>query len=50
MKKSLFKLLASLNKAVLPSFSKRGVNLAEASKFQLLLFGWRLYVTMRASD
>jgi hypothetical protein len=37
-----------LNKAILPSLSKKGVNLAEASKAQLALIGWRSYVTMRA--
>ena len=34
-----------MNKILLPSFTKKGVDLANASKFQLLLFGYRLWVT-----
>ncbi|SFR51410.1 hypothetical protein SAMN04490243_2476 [Robiginitalea myxolifaciens] len=48
MKKSLFRLLAQINKAVLPSLSKRRLDLAKASKWQLALVGWRYYVTTRA--
>nr|WP_255571128.1 SsrA-binding protein [Halomarinibacterium sedimenti] len=50
MKKSFFKFLAKLNKKLLPSFTKKGVDLAKASKFQLLLFGYRLWVTKNALD
>jgi hypothetical protein len=48
MKQHLFKLLAKLNKVLLPSFTKRRLDLSNASKFQMALFGWRLYVTKRA--
>ncbi|MEW7292479.1 SsrA-binding protein [Aquimarina sp. 2304DJ70-9] len=48
MKKQLFLILAKANKLILPSFTKRRLDLAKASKLQLLLFGWRLYVTKRA--
>jgi len=48
MKKAFFKFLAKLNKAVLPSYSKRQLDLAEASKFQMAIIGWRYYVTTRA--
>jgi hypothetical protein len=48
--KVLFKILALLNKWLLPSLTKRGVDLAKANKFQMALFGWRLYVTMKALD
>ncbi|MEZ4778350.1 MAG: SsrA-binding protein [Flavobacteriaceae bacterium] len=50
MKKSFFKMLAKLNKALLPSFTKKGIDLAKASKFQLLVFGYRLWVTKNALD
>ena len=50
MKKELFKLLAKLNKAVLPSFTKRGLDLAKASKLQLAIIGWRAYVTKNALE
>nr|WP_236669136.1 SsrA-binding protein [Aquimarina mytili] len=50
MKKQLFSILAKTNKLILPSFTKKRLDLAKASKFQLLIFGWRLYVTKRALD
>ena len=50
MKKELFKVLAKINKAVLPSYTKKGLDLTKASKLQLAIFGWRLYVTKRALD
>ncbi len=50
MKKQFFKFLAKTNKVLLPSFTKRGLNLAKASKWQLVLIGWRYYVTARALD
>jgi len=50
MKKGVFKTLAKINKAILPSFTKRGLDLAKASKFQLALFGYRLWVTKNSLD
>jgi hypothetical protein len=50
MKKAFFKALAQINKAVLPSFSKRNLDLSKASKWQLALFGFRLWVTKNALD
>lgn len=50
MKSSFFKILAKLNKAVLPSFTKQRLDLSKATKIQLAIFGWRLYVTKRALD
>ena len=48
MKKSLFKFLAKLNKVLLPSFTKKRLDLAKASKFQLAIIGWRYFVTTNA--
>lgn len=48
MKKAFFKFLAKLNKAVLPSYSKKQLDLSRASKFQMALIGWRYFVTTRA--
>ncbi|WP_350290684.1 SsrA-binding protein [uncultured Croceitalea sp.] len=48
MEKSLFKILAKINKAVLPSFTKKRLDLAKASKFQLAIIGWRYFVTTKA--
>ena len=48
MKNTFFKILAKINKVVLPSFTKQRLDLSKASKIQLAIFGWRLYVTKRA--
>jgi hypothetical protein len=50
MKKQLFKTLAKLNRTVLPSFTKKRVDLAKASKLQMALFGYKLWVTKNALD
>jgi len=50
MKKQVFKILAKVNKTILPSYTKRGLDLTKASKLQLMVFGWRLYVTKKALD
>ncbi|WP_379953213.1 SsrA-binding protein [Dokdonia sp. R78006] len=47
---TLYKFLAKVNKAVLPSYSKRGLDLTQASKIQLAIFGYRIWVTIRALD
>jgi len=48
MEKSFFKLLARLNKWLLPSFTRRRLDISKARKWQLALIGWRYYVTSRA--
>jgi len=48
MKKNLFKFLAKVNKVLLPSYSKKQLDLAKASKVQMAIIGWRYYVTTRA--
>ena len=50
MEKTFFRMLARLNKWLLPSFTKRRLDLSKASKWQLALIGWRYYVTSRALD
>ncbi|WP_229736677.1 SsrA-binding protein [Bizionia arctica] len=50
MKKNFFKLLAKVNKAILPSFTKQRLDLSKASKFQMAIFGWKLYVTKNSLD
>ena len=50
MKRQFFKMLAKVNKTVLPSYTKRRLDLAKASKLQLAIIGWRWYVTKRALD
>jgi len=50
MKLKLFKILAKLNKLVLPSYTKRNLDLTKASKLQLMILGWRAFVTTRSLD
>ena len=50
MKKTFFRALAQLNKWLLPSYSKRRLDLSKASKVQMAIIGWRYYVTTRALD
>ncbi|WP_089370702.1 SsrA-binding protein [Dokdonia pacifica] len=45
---TFFKILAKLNKALLPSFSKKELDLAKAKKWQLAIIGYRAWVTKRA--
>jgi hypothetical protein len=50
MKTRIFKALAKLNKAILPSYSKKELDLSKATKLQLAIIGWRVYVTKHALD
>ena len=50
MKKSFYKILAKVNKLVLPSYTKQRLDLAKATKLQLAIFGWKVYVSKRALD
>ncbi|WP_299676261.1 SsrA-binding protein [uncultured Tenacibaculum sp.] len=50
MRKELFKALAKINKIMLPSFTKRQLDITKASKFQLAIIGWRAYITKNALD
>ncbi|WP_370391512.1 SsrA-binding protein [uncultured Winogradskyella sp.] len=48
MKRRVFRMLAKINKAILPSYSKKNLDLSKASKLQLAIIGWRAYVTKNA--
>lgn len=48
LEKSVFKIIAKINKVVLPSFTKQRLDLAKASKLQLAVIGWRYFVTSKA--
>lgn len=50
MKTSIFKIIAKINKAILPSYSKRQLDLSKASKIQLAIIGWRTFITKNALD
>jgi len=45
MKKQLFKSLAKINKVLLPSYTKKGLDMAKAKKWQMAIIGWRYFVT-----
>lgn len=47
---TMFKLLAKLNKLILPSFTKQQLDIVKAKKWQMAIIGWRYYVTCRAID
>ncbi|WP_413998575.1 SsrA-binding protein [Flavobacterium sp. W1B] len=44
----MFKILAQINKLILPSFSKQQLDLSKAKKWQMAIIGYRYYVTSRA--
>jgi hypothetical protein len=48
MKKQVFKFLAKVNKILLPSYSKKQLDLSKASKLQMVIIGWRWFVTKNA--
>lgn len=50
MKKKCFKILAKINKLLLPSFTKKRLDITKATKFQLAIIGWRAFVTMNYLD
>tara|TARA_R110002051_G_scaffold164588_1_gene235520 strand:+ start:219 stop:371 length:153 start_codon:yes stop_codon:yes gene_type:complete len=50
MKKAFFKLLAKMNKLILPSYSKKQLDLSKATKMQMAIIGWRYLVTTNALD
>ncbi|OIQ38148.1 MAG: SsrA-binding protein [Bacteroidetes bacterium MedPE-SWsnd-G1] len=45
MQKQLFRTLAKINKILLPSFTKKGLDPTYAKKWQLAIIGWRYFVT-----
>jgi len=50
MKKHFFKILSKINKKVLPSYSKKRLDLQKATKVQMAIIGWKLWVTKKALD
>ena len=50
MKKSFYKFLAKFNKLVLPSYTKKKLDITKATKMQLAIIAFRAYVTMQSLD
>ena len=44
----MYKLLAKLNKLLLPSFTRQRLDLAKANKWQMAIIGWKYFVTKKA--
>lgn len=50
MQKQVFKIIAKVNKTILPSYSKKRLDLTKASKFQMAIIAWRSFITKNALD
>lgn len=50
MKKKIFRFLAKMNRKLLPSFTKKKMDLEKASKFQMAIFVYKVWVTKNALD
>jgi len=48
--KYFYRILARLNKVIFPSYTKRRLNLAKATKIQLAIIGWRSFITLNSLD
>jgi hypothetical protein len=46
----MYKILAKINKLLLPSFTKKRLDLTKAKKWQMAIIAYRYYVTTRALD
>jgi hypothetical protein len=46
----MYKILAKINKLVLPSFTKQRLDIAKAKKWQMVIIGYRFFVTKKALD
>ncbi|TDP02877.1 SsrA-binding protein [Flavobacterium sp. 245] len=44
----MYKILAKLNKILLPSFTKQGLDISKAKKWQIAIIGYRAFVTKKA--
>lgn len=47
MKLILFKILAKLNKFLLPSLCKRKIDLTKITMLEKAILGWKLYITKK---
>lgn len=45
---AMFKLLAKINKWLLPNYTKQQLDLTKATKLQKAIIGWKYWVTSRA--
>ena len=50
IEKNMFVVLAQINRMILPSFTKKRLDISRAKKWQLAIIAWRYYVTIRALE
>ena len=50
IEKNMFVVLARINRMILPSFTKKRLDISRAKKWQLAIIAWRYYVTIRALE
>jgi len=50
MKKQFFKTLAKMNKVIFPSLGKQQVDMSKAKKWQMVIIGWRYYITRNSLE
>ena len=46
----MYKLLAKINKIILPSFTKQGLDLIKAKKWQKAIIAYRYFITVKSLD
>ena len=46
----MYKFLAKLNKLILPSFTKRRLDLSKAKKWQKAVIAYRYFITMKSLE
>ena len=46
----MYKFLAKLNKMLLPSFTKQGLDISRAKKWQKAILAYRYYITIKSLD
>ena len=46
----MYKFLAKLNKLILPSFTKQGLDISRAKKWQKAILAYRYYITIKSLD
>jgi hypothetical protein len=46
----MYKTIAKINKLVLPSFTKKQLDLAKAKKWQKAIIAWRYFITIKSLD
>ena len=44
----MYSILAKINKALLPSFTKNGLDISKASKIQKAILAYRYFITVRS--